>query len=132
MLIEGVREEGLNLANLYIPGLSRYHIEKLLHAGYNNGHCLEELSKEDLSKILPDALAKRIKNNFPPLLSSPSQNGELVTENCKLKTDNLSPILSSYPSSNSQLAPRTLQPPSSNPQLETCNLFYYSFLLSFF
>ena len=86
MLIEGVREEGLNLANLYIPGLSRYHIEKLLHAGYNNSHCLEELSKEDLSKILPDALSKRIKNDFPLIFpSSPSQNGELVTENRQLK-----------------------------------------------
>ena len=31
-LIEGVEEEGLNLANLYIPGLSRHYIKKLLHA----------------------------------------------------------------------------------------------------
>jgi len=102
-LIEGVREEGLNFANLYIPGLSRYHIEKLLHAGYNNKQCLDELSKEDLSKILPDALAKRIKNDFPPLLS-PS-----FTKNDKPKTKNFSPV-SSLPS-----------PPSRTSQLKTKN-----------
>jgi helicase len=91
-LIEGVREEGLNLANLYIPGLSRYHITKLLHAGYNNSQCLKELSEEDLSKILPDMLAKRIKESFPLAFT------------------------------NSQLASCTLQPETRNSQPETCNL----------
>jgi len=43
-LIEGVEEEGLNLANLYVPGLSRYHTKKLLQAGYYNKQCLKELS----------------------------------------------------------------------------------------
>lgn len=35
-LIEGVEEKGLNLANLYIPGLSRNYIRRLVEAGYNN------------------------------------------------------------------------------------------------
>ena len=60
-LIDGVEEDGLNLSQLQIPGLSRYHIKKLLQAGYNNKQHLQELSEEDLSKILPDILAKRIK-----------------------------------------------------------------------
>lgn len=86
-LIEGVREEGLNLANLYIPGLSRTYIKVLLRESYNDWECLQRLSQEDLSKILPDMLVKRIKNDFPPILSSsPSQNSELVTENRQLKT----------------------------------------------
>jgi len=34
--------------------------------------------------------------------------------NLQLKTENLSPILSSYPSNNSQLAPRILQPETRN------------------
>ncbi len=69
-LIEGVREERLNLANLYIPGLSRHHIKKLLHPGYSNRPCLEKLFEEDLSIILPDILAKRIKNDLPLALPS--------------------------------------------------------------
>ncbi|GAG68352.1 unnamed protein product, partial [marine sediment metagenome] len=60
-LIEGVEEEGLNLANLYIPGLSRHYIKKLLHAGYNNKQCLKELSIEELAKVLPQKLARWIR-----------------------------------------------------------------------
>jgi len=60
-LIEGVTNEGLELANLSIPGLSRYYIQKLLQSGYTNKQHLQELSLENLSKILPDMLAKRIK-----------------------------------------------------------------------
>lgn len=95
-LIEGVEEEGLNLANLYIPGLSRHYIEKLLQAGYNNKHCLKELSIEELVKLLPQKLAWRIKKgiNF--------KNGELATENQQPKTENL-------------------PPESRNPKPETCN-----------
>ncbi|GAH16310.1 unnamed protein product [marine sediment metagenome] len=63
-LIEGVEEEGLNLANLYIPGLSRHYIKKLLHAGYNNKQCLKELSIEELAKVLPQKLAWRIKKGM--------------------------------------------------------------------
>jgi helicase len=101
-LIEGVKEEGLNLANLYIPGLSRYHIRRLVGAGYNNKRCLEKLSEEDLSKILPDILAKRIKRRFSgesgkvkerglqddsqQLTTNPSRTSQLKTENRELKT----------------------------------------------
>ncbi|GAG63991.1 unnamed protein product [marine sediment metagenome] len=96
-LIEGVEEEGLNLANLYIPGLSRHYIKKLLHAGYNNKQCLKELSIEELAKVLPQKLAWRIKKgmNF--------KNGELETRNPQPETCNL-------------------PPKSRNPKPETCNL----------
>jgi len=112
-LIDGVEEDGLNLSRLHIPGLSRYYINKLLQAGYNHKQCLKELSTEDLSKILPDMLAIRIKKNLPPALPSFS------TKNYKPKTKNLPPeiCISSPPPCTSQpvftnlhLAPCTLQP----------------------
>ena len=112
-LIDGVEEDGLNLSRLHIPGLSRYYINKLLQAGYNHKQCLKELSTEDLSKILPDMLAIRIKKNLPPALPSFS------TKNYKPKTKNLPPeiCISSPPPctsqpvfTNLQLAPCTLQP----------------------
>ncbi|MBC8499417.1 MAG: winged helix-turn-helix domain-containing protein [Candidatus Atribacteria bacterium] len=63
-LVEGVQEDGINLALLYIPGLSRYHIGRLVRAGYGDGKCLKEVSEEELIKILPKRLVGRIKNRF--------------------------------------------------------------------
>jgi helicase len=71
----GVEEEGLKLARLHIPGLSRTYIKVLLREGYEDKKCLEQLSVEELSKIVPKRLAGRIKKRFS-------------AENCKLKTDN--------------------------------------------
>ena len=71
----GVEEEGLKLARLHIPGLSRSYIKILLREGYEDKKCLEQLSVEELSKIIPKRLAGRIKKRFS-------------AENCKLKTDN--------------------------------------------
>jgi helicase len=137
-LIEGVEEEGLSLARMSIPGLSRYYIRKLVEAGYSDERCLEKLSEEDLSKILPDILAKRIKRSFPLVLSSfPSSNSQLAPcilqsvpslsspppRTSQLKTENLSPILSS--SSTKNYKPKTknhlynLQPETCNPKPAT-------------
>jgi len=71
----GVEEEGLKLARLHIPGLSRTYIKVLLREGYEDKKCLEQLSVEELSEIVPKRLAGRIKKRFS-------------AENCKLKTDN--------------------------------------------
>jgi helicase len=71
----GIEEEGLKLARLHIPGLSRSYIKVLLREGYEDMKCLEQLSVEELSKIIPKRLAGRIKKIFS-------------AENCKLKTDN--------------------------------------------
>lgn len=60
-LIEGVEEEGLNLAKLYIPGLSRHYIRKLVIEGYNDEKCLREVREEELAKVLPKRLIKRIR-----------------------------------------------------------------------
>jgi len=63
-LIEGVEEEGLNLANLYIPGLSRYYIRRLVGAGYGDEECLKEAREEELAKVLPKRLVDRIQKRF--------------------------------------------------------------------
>jgi helicase len=63
-MIEGVEEEGLSLARLYIPGLSRYYIGKLVREGYNEERCLEELTEEELGRVLPERLVKRIKSRI--------------------------------------------------------------------
>ena len=63
-MVEGVEEEGLALARLYIPGLSRYYIGKLVREGYNDERCLEEVTEEELGRVLPERLVKRIKNRI--------------------------------------------------------------------
>ena len=63
-MVEGVEEEGLNLARLYIPGLSRYYIGKLVREGYNEEKYLEELTEEELGRLLPGRLVQRIKNRI--------------------------------------------------------------------
>jgi len=63
-MVEGVEEEGLALARLYIPGLSRYYIGKLVREGYNDERCLEEVTEEELGRVLPERLVKRIKSRI--------------------------------------------------------------------
>jgi helicase len=63
-LIEGIKEEGLNLARLYIPGLSRYYIGKLVKEGCSDEKGLQGLSEEELAKALPKRLVQRIKSRI--------------------------------------------------------------------
>jgi len=59
-LIEGIQEEGINLALLYVPGLSRYHIIRLVGAGYRDVNSLRDASEVELAKLLPKRLVHRI------------------------------------------------------------------------
>ena len=59
-LVEGVQEEGINLALLYIPGLSRYHIGRLVGANYGDENSLRDASEVELGKLLPKRLVQRI------------------------------------------------------------------------
>jgi helicase len=52
-LIEGVEEEGLSLARMCIPGLSRYYIRKLVGAGYSDEESLKGASEGELGEVLP-------------------------------------------------------------------------------
>jgi len=97
-LIEGVEEEGLGLARLYIPGLSRYYIRRLVRAGYNNGKCLKEASEEELNKILPRRLVNRIQERIKEekvIQEVKKQKLIVENENCvaQLASCTLQPIL---------------------------------------
>jgi helicase len=63
-LIEGVREEGINLALLYIPGLSRYHIGRLIEEGYRDDDSLRDANEVELGKLLPRRLVQRIQERM--------------------------------------------------------------------
>jgi len=63
-LVEGVQEEGINLALLYIPGLSRYHIRRLVEAGYRDEKSLRDASGSELSKLIPKRLVQRIQKKI--------------------------------------------------------------------
>ncbi|GAI44983.1 unnamed protein product, partial [marine sediment metagenome] len=98
-LIEGVEEEGLNLARLYIPGLSRYYIKRLVREGYADEKCLRGLREEELAKVLPERLVKRIQKRIKEDKDDQeAKKQKLIAkdkklENChpKLETCNLSP-----------------------------------------
>lgn len=76
----GVEEEGLKLARLHIPGLSRNYIRALLREGYDDRKCLEELSEGELAKVVPERLAGRIKRRFP------AENPAAKTDNSDIET----------------------------------------------
>ncbi|HZK12849.1 MAG TPA: DEAD/DEAH box helicase, partial [Atribacterota bacterium] len=59
-LVEGIQEEGVNLALLYIPGLSRHHIRRLVGAGYRDENSLRDASEGELGKLIPKRLVQRI------------------------------------------------------------------------
>lgn len=111
-LVEGVREEGVNLALLYIPGLSRYHIRRLVGAGYGDENSLRDASEVELDKLLPKRLVQRIQKSVkeewimqdescePVILLSPlkttsitsvSNNLKLVSASSPSKTKNCKP-----------------------------------------
>jgi len=122
-LIDGVEEEGLNLSRMYIPGLSRYYIGKLLGAGYNNGKYLKEASEEELDKILP----KRLVNRIQVRIKEEKVIQEVKKQKLIVEAENCEPEPAILPSplktTNTTSAYHNLQPISSSSplQLETCN-----------
>ncbi|MBA7519386.1 hypothetical protein ES705_11464 [subsurface metagenome] len=63
-LVEGVEEEGLSLARLHIPGLTRSYIRGLVKEGYGDEDCLKEIGEKELNKVLPGRLVKRIQERI--------------------------------------------------------------------
>ena len=63
-LVEGVEEEGLSLARLHIPGLTRSYIRRLVKEGYGDEDCLKEVGEKELDKVLPGRLVKRIQERI--------------------------------------------------------------------
>lgn len=106
-LIEGVKEEGLNLIRLYVPGLNRYYIGKLLGEGCKDENCLKELSEEQLIKVLPKRLVNRVQKRFALVLSSSSAS---AAKNNKPKTCNPKPETFNLPSTSYNLPAETRNP----------------------
>jgi len=88
-LIEGIEEEGLSLARMYIPGLSRDYIRRLVEAGYTDEKCLREAREEELAKILPRRLVKRIQERIKEervIQEVKKQKMIVEAENCNLQS----------------------------------------------
>lgn len=73
-LIHGIGSEGLALAKLNIPGLTRGYIQRLIREGYNNEQCLSELSDNQLRQILPELLVKRIRRRVNTITNTYTKN----------------------------------------------------------
>ncbi len=65
-LITGIEPDGLALARLQIPDLTRAYIQKMVQEGYDNKQCLEELDEKQLSHLLPKRLIQKIKKHLRP------------------------------------------------------------------
>ena len=63
-LVEGVQEEGVNLNLLYIPGLSRDYIRRLVEAGFGDENSLRAASGDELDKLIPKRLVQRIQKRM--------------------------------------------------------------------
>lgn len=120
-LVEGVREEGVNLALLYIPGLSRYHIRRLVGAGYGDEKSLRNASEVELDKLIPRRLVQRIQekmkeeNNQQKMLK---EKWMVQDENCKPESEILpSPLRNP----NSASAAHNLQTVSASSSSKTKN-----------
>src|SRR5215472_9775320 len=62
----GIDLKGLELAKLRIRGLGRGFISRLVQNGYDSPKALSDLSIEDLQKIIPEDLARRIEQRLRP------------------------------------------------------------------
>ena len=110
-MVEGVEEEGLALARLYIPGLNRYYIGKLVREGYNEERCLEELTEEELGRVLPERLVKRIKCK----IKEEKENQEVKKQ--KVKANNSNQVAAN--NSNAETEHRKLTPVTTAKELKT-------------
>lgn len=93
-LVEGVREEGVNLALLYIPGLSRYYIRRLVGAGYGDENSLRDASEGDLSKLIPKRLVQRIQKR----MKEKDIHQKMAKEKCMGQDENCKPESEILPS----------------------------------
>jgi len=88
-LVEGVQKEGLNLALLYIPGLSRYHIGRLIEEGYRDDDSLRDANEDELGQLLPRRLVQRIQKKMKEENNHRKMAKEkwmIEGENCELES----------------------------------------------
>jgi DNA-binding winged helix-turn-helix (wHTH) protein len=65
----GIDFRGLELAKLRIRGLGRGYISRLVQNGYDSPKALSDLSIQELEKIVPEDLARRIAQKLRPSVS---------------------------------------------------------------
>lgn len=123
-LVEGVREEEVNLALLYIPGLSRYYIRRLVGAGYGDENSLRDASGGDLSKLIPKRLVQRIQKR----MKEKDIHQKMAKEKCMVQDENCKPESAILPSplktTSITSVSHNLKPESasSTSKTENCNL----------
>lgn len=93
-LVEGVQEEGINLVLLYIPGLSRYHIRRLVGTGYGDEKSLRDASRGELDKLLPKRLVQRILRR----MKEENNHWKMLKEKCMVQDENCKPESAILPS----------------------------------
>ncbi|MGH7828577.1 MAG: winged helix-turn-helix domain-containing protein, partial [Candidatus Binatia bacterium] len=79
----GIDLKGLELATLRIRGLGRGFISRLVQNGYDSPKALSDLSVQDLQKIVPEDLARRIAQKIgrpSEVLSRPQKNSPSIQE----------------------------------------------------
>lgn len=86
-LVEGIQEEGINLALLYIPGLSRYHIRRLVGAGYRDENSLRGANEVELGKLIPKRLVQRIQKR----MKEDNNQQKMLKEKCIIEGENCEP-----------------------------------------
>jgi helicase len=90
-LIAGIEEEGLSLARLQIPDLTRTYIQRLVQEGYNDKQCLLEIDPEKLKSLLPEYLTDKIKKYLLPDTNDKSDklNTESLLNKQSINTDKI-------------------------------------------
>lgn len=118
-LVGGVREEGVNLALLYIPGLSRYYIRRLVGAGYGDEKSLRNASEVELGKLLPRRLVQRILES----VKEENIHQTVAKEKCMVQDENCDPATLPSPprNPNSASAEHNLQTVSASSSSKTEN-----------
>ena len=99
-LLNGITPEGLALAKLQIPGLTRSYIDRLIQEGYNNEQCLHELSEKQLSLLLPELLVRKIKQKIN--LNPDSKQVQSIHSEVALNTKSVNPGLQPWDDHNQQ------------------------------
>jgi len=129
-LVEGVQEEGVNLALLYIPGLSRYHIGRLVEAGYRDENSLRDASEGELGKLIPKRLVQRIQKK----MKEKDSHQKVLKEKRIVQDEKCEPVSAILPSplktTSSTSAAHNLQPvsASSTPKTENCKPTFVTIL----
>ena len=107
---------------MYIPGLSRYCIRRLVGAGYGDVNSLRDASEVELGKLIPKRLVQRIQKK----MKEKDSHQKVLKEKLIVQDENCEPVSAILPSplktTSTTSAPHNLKPvsASSPPKTENC------------